>query len=372
MKILEVVKLFYPPELGGVEVFTAEICRELSKNHQITALCAAHEPESRVDHYNHYAVYRAASICRVFSTAIAPGAGALLRTFAGQSDVIHFHMPNPVFNLAMFPHFPDVPVVVHWHSDIVRQWYLMPLYRPLQDWLLRRASTIVATSPAYMESSTDLRRFHDKCVAVPLGINPDKFIENPEMEKAIRSKYGNRPIIFSLGRLIPYKGYPHLVRAAKRLDANVLIAGEGWMRPELERLILEEGVSDKVHLLGRVEQKDVAAFYRACDVFVLPSITRNEAFGIVQMEAMYFGKPVVCTSIPGSGTAWVNQTGVTGIVVPPGDESALAGALNELCTNQSMRDDFGRSARRRFDEQFHISRTGAALTGLFKRAAGKV
>jgi hypothetical protein len=200
-------------------------------------------------------------------------------------------------------------------------------YIPLQKWVIKRAETIVGTTPSYVRDSPWLKDVKHKVTYVPIGIEP--VIPDKEKVRDIQEQYGQRKIVFSLGRLVPYKGYTYLISAAKFLpdDYVVIIGGAGPLREELETQIQDSGLNQKVKLLGRVEDEDLPSLYGASSVFVLSSVLKAEAFGIVQIEAMSAGIPVIATKIPESGTAWVNEDGYSGINVEPSDPEELAKAF---------------------------------------------
>jgi len=366
MKILHIVKLFYPPEIGGVELFVNEISKELAKEHEVAVLCASNDNNTKTEKIDGYTVYRSGSLGRLFSTPIAPTAYFHMKKIVSHYDVIHFHHPNPLFTLLYWIIRPDQRLIVHWHSDIVRQWYFMPFFKPFQDFLLKRADRIVCTTPNYMESSPHLKNFREKCVAVPLGINPDRLVVDEERLKRIKQEYSDKKMIFTLGRLVPYKGFEYLIKAAKDINAYILIGGSGKLKSELEELIEKEGVGDKVRLLGRLENTEIPAYFKACDIFVLPSVTRNEAFGIVQMEAMFFGKPLVSTNIPGSGVSWVNQNNYSGYTVEPRRPDSLSKAINSILDNDDEYKRFSENAKKRFENEFYIEKTAKRLIEIFK------
>ena len=171
---------------------------------------------------------------------------------------------------------------------------------------------------------------------------------------ALRRKYPGRKIIFSLGRLVAYKGYRYLIEAARYLtdDYVVLIGGSGPLMCELRAEIETRGVEDRVRLLGRIPDGELPAYYGACDVFCLSSVQKTEAFGIVQIEAMSCGKPVVSADIPHSGVSWVNRHGVSGLNVPPKDARALAEAVMAVAGDGRAYAGFAAGAERRYRETF--------------------
>ena len=269
-----------------------------------------------------------------------------------QYDVIQIHHPDPMACLALFISGYKGKVILHWHSDIQKQKFLLNLYKPLQSWLLRRADMVVGTSPVYLAESPFLRGVQDKAVCLPIGVEPMK--PDAVAVEAMRRKYAGKKIVFSLGRLVAYKGYTHLVSAAKYLgdDYVVLIGGTGALMDDLQRQIESLGLQEKVKLLGRVSDEDLPAYYGACDVFCMSSVQKTEAFGIVMIEAMSCGKPVIATNIPESGVAWVNAHGVSGLNVTPGNGRELADAIAAVVEDKEKYQKYAEGAEKRYWEMF--------------------
>jgi rhamnosyl/mannosyltransferase len=214
-------------------------------------------------------------------------------------------------------------------------------------------SGVVVTSPNYLVSSPVLAAFQQKCHAIPYGIPTDDFQYYDEKKvENIRGRYGDR-IIVTVGRLVYYKGIEYLIRAMREIDGRLLIIGDGPLRASLEREAIRNRVLDKVEFLGRRTIKEIVPYYHAADVFALASVSRSEAFGIVQLEAMACGKPVVNTNIA-SGVPFVSINELTGLTVPPSDSHALAKAINKLLWDSQLRTDFGRAARLRVLEEFNL------------------
>lgn len=268
-------------------------------------------------------------------TTIAPSMVTRLRRIAKDYDIIHIHHPDPMAAMALRLSGYKGKVVLHWHSDILSQKALLRFYLPIQNWLIKRADTIVGTTPVYLAESPYLQGVQEKCRCIPIGIEP--VISDSAREQEIRNEYSGRRIIFSLGRLVEYKGYRYLIEAAKYLDDSfmILIGGGGPLRESLQREIDELGVGRRVKLLGKVPQEDLASYYGACELFCMSSVMKTEAFGIVQIEAMSAGRPVVATKIPESGVSWVNEDGVSGINVEPCDSKAIAEAIRTITDNEA-------------------------------------
>ena len=285
-------------------------------------------------------------------TTIAPSMVTRLRRIAKDYDIIHIHHPDPMAAMALRLSGYKGKVVLHWHSDILSQKALLRFYLPIQNWLIKRADTIVGTTPVYLAESPYLQGVQEKCRCIPIGIEP--VISDSAREQEIRNEYSGRRIIFSLGRLVEYKGYRYLIEAAKYLDDSfmILIGGGGPLRESLQREIDELGVGRRVKLLGKVPQEDLASYYGACELFCMSSVMKTEAFGIVQIEAMSAGRPVVATKIPESGVSWVNEDGVSGINVAPRDSKAIAEAILTITDNEATWKKFSAGAAKRFAENF--------------------
>ncbi len=292
------------------------------------------------------------AVTKLAGTMISPAMVRWLRRHRQDYDLIHVHHPDPMAALALYLSGYTGRVVLHWHADIVSQKALLWLFRPLQRWLLRRTETVVCTTPAYLEASEDLRPARHKGVSVPIGIHP--LHPDPEAVTGLRARYAGKKIVLSIGRLVPYKGYTYLVQALAWLpeEYHLVIGGTGPLMDSLKQEASAAGLADRVDFLGYVPDAEMAAWFGACDVFVLPSVMKTEAFGIVQIEAMSCGCPVIATRIPGSGVSWVNADGVSGLNVPPRDPQALAQAIRRVCDDPSVRAGFGAGARARFDANF--------------------
>ncbi|SDN50720.1 rhamnosyl/mannosyltransferase [Desulfonauticus submarinus] len=355
MKILQLGK-HYPPDIGGIETVLFDIVEGLNaQNIKCDILCSNSTNKYIEEVVNGYSVFRVRSYGKVASTAIAPQMFFKLREIINNYDIIHIHFPDPLANFAlMFARHRNKKVVLHWHSDIIKQRYLLKLYLPFQKWMLNRADVIIATTPKYVEESPYLSKYKNKCRVVPIGINSNKLRVDKDFVLKIKKKFNNKKIIFSLGRLVYYKGFEYLIKSAKYLDDSyvVVIGGEGGLRKKLERLIVENGLFKKVFLIGKIPSDKLGSYYKACDLFCLPSIERSEAFGIVQIEAMSFGKPVVATKIKGSGVDWVNQNGVTGYNVPPKSVKKMADAIVTISQNRDKYCEFSKNSKKRFNELF--------------------
>lgn len=279
-----------------------------------------------------------------------------LRKICNDYDIIHIHHPDPMVALALKLSGYKGHVVLHWHSDILKQKLLLKLYRPLQEWLIKRADLIIGTTPKYLEESPHLKSFYKRKVSIPIGITEIKMVG--EKYNPIKSLYKDKKIIFSLGRLVEYKGFEYLIDSAKLVDDNyvLLIGGSGPLKEKLQQRINENNLSNKVKLLGRIDDEYIPAYYNACDIFVLSSIWKTEAFGIVQIEAMSCGKPVIATHIPESGVDWVNKDGFSGLNVEPESSEQIADAIKKILADASTYSYYASNARQRFEDNFTLEK----------------
>lgn len=377
MKVLHLSK-FYPPELGGIESVVYDLV-ESSNSLGVKAdvLCFSKNVTRIVEERdNGYLVIRAPVLLDVSSAPISFSYAYSLFNIASRYDVLHIHLPNPMAALSVFfmSALLTKKIVLHWHSDIVKQKTLLKFYLPLQNWLLNRADLIIGTSLPYIQSSKQLSKYVDKCYSVPIGIKPGRFIKLFDADNPIRNKFKNRKIVFSLGRLVYYKGFEYLVQSAVRLDSEylVIIGGTGPLYQKLKNMIDELDLHQKVILLGRVDDEDLGMYYNACDVFCLPSIEKSEAFGVVQIEAMSLGKPIVATNIEGSGTSWVNKNGYSGINVEIKNPDMLADAIQCICACPNEYLKYSAQAMSHFNDNFTRDKMVNEIVRLYHSIYSKV
>ena len=350
LRVLHVGK-FYPPYRGGIESHLHALCQELGKFVSVPVIVANDSRRLSDGEFEGVKVKRLPRLFNLLSMPVCPTMAAEIRR--AEADVVHLHLPNPLASLAYLASGHKGRLVISWHSDIVRQRVIARVLRPLEDAILKRAGALIASSPNYVDSSPVLSRNRDLCRVIPYGIQADAFRPRDMHATAmVHQRYGQR-IVLAVGRMVYYKGFEHLIRAMANVRGHLLIVGDGPLLPRLRREAREAGASDRVTFLGHVSQDDMIGYYHAADVFVLPSIARSEAFGIVQLEAMACGKPVINTLLR-SGVPYVSLDGVTGITVPPADSTQLASAINRLLDDPNLRASYGAAAARRAREEFSV------------------
>lgn len=355
MNLLHVSKFYYP-KVGGIE----RVVRQLAEGHNdpendIRVLSSVDTGIGGRLEVDGVRVSKAASLGVLLSVPLAPTFPAHLWSASRTADLVHYHLPDP---LAVTSHVlagsAEPAVVATYHNDIVRQATALEAYRPVLDRFLAATDRILVTSPRLRDRSEFLAPYVDKCTVVPLGIDLQQYGEydGPEFDLPVA---GDRPVVLFAGRLIYYKGLEYLIDAMADVDVDLLIAGKGERRDSLAERARTRGVEDDVTFLGFVPEEKLHYCYDRADVFVLPSIAPSEGFGIVQLEAMAYGTPVVNTDIP-SGVPWASLDGETGLTVPPKDAGALADAINTLLDDPDLRDRFGENARQRVEETFTLDR----------------
>jgi glycosyltransferase involved in cell wall biosynthesis len=366
MKILELGK-FYPPVRGGIETLLKSMCEGfVRRGAEVECVVANERAKTIEERINGVCVRRMRSFGTIFSTSICPGYVAAAR--ASSAGIWHAHFPNPLADLAVLRAPRFARIVITYHSDVVRQAGLMRFYGGLLEKCLHRADRIVVASPRHIEFSKWLQPHREKCVVIPFGIEQERFGKAQVLTAKASSNMG-RPILLTVGRLVGYKGHHWLIEAMKKVDADLWIIGSGPLEAELREQTADSGLNGRVHFLGNVSDDDLPAFYQACDVFILPSITPNEAFGMVQLEAMACGRPVISCDL-NSGVPWVNQHERTGLVIPPRDVVALSSAINKLAADPALARKMGEAGRARVHREFTEDQMIGRYFELFEELAG--
>ncbi|MCS7288039.1 MAG: glycosyltransferase [Roseiflexaceae bacterium] len=360
MHILHIYK-DYPPVLGGIEGYVRDLAEGLvARNHRVTVLVTNTSRCTSIERpLPGLTVVRAARLVHLASTPLSPAMIALARSIC--ADLVHLHFPYPPGDLAAMAAPGSSPLVISYHSDIVRQQTLLRLYRPLLALTLRRAARIIASSPGYIASSPFLRPHAAKCEVVPIGVDITRFAPGDRRAAAV-------PRLLFVGRLRYYKGLHILIDALRQVeDVELWIAGNGPERVRLERQVADAGLRHRVRFLGDVADVDLPALYQQADIFVLPSHLRAEAFGIVLVEALASGLPCISTAL-GTGTDFVNVHEETGLVVPPGDAAALAEAIRRLRDDPALRAKYGEAGVHRARMLFSRERMLDAVEMVYGQA----
>jgi rhamnosyl/mannosyltransferase len=355
LKILHLGK-FYPPAAGGIETHVRTLAQaQAALGAEVRVYCMNHQPgPTVVDHDGPVEVTRFARVASAAKLDICRDLVGALRKV--NADVLHLQVPNPSMIVALLQARPKVPLVVTYQSDVIKQRLRAVLFRPLERLAYRQARAILPSSPAYAPGSRFLRPYGARLEVLPLGIDLTPYRDPTEADRteaeAIRRRHPG-PIWLGCGRLIYYKGFLNAIRALPKVPGTLVIVGGGPDLPLLQAEAQRLGVADRVVFPGNLPHYlDLVPYYLAAEAFWFPSNARSEAFGLVQVEAMASGCPVINTNIPHSGVSWVSPHELSGLTVPMDDPDALAAAANRLLNEPGLRDRLADAGRRRAAQEF--------------------
>ena len=368
---------YYPPAPGGIETHVRTLARaQAAAGAAVQVVCVAHRGgPTTVEADGPVRVTRVGRVAAAAKLDLCPGLPRLLRRL--EADVLHLQAPNPTMVLALLRARPAIPLVVTHQSDLVRQRLLAAAFGPLQRRVYRRAAAILATSPAYAAGSPVLRAHAARVRVVPLGIDLAPYLDPPAAARAraaaLRARHGG-PLWLGCGRLTYYKGFRTAIAALAGVPGTLLLVGGGPERPALEAAARRAGVARRVAFAGPLPHYlDLIPYYLAADALWFPSDARSEAFGLVQVEAMACGCPVLNAAIPHSGVPWVSPHERTGLTVPVADPAALAAAARRLLAEPGLRARLAAAARARavaaFDHRVMAARCLAIYRAVLDPAA---
>lgn len=347
MRVLHLGK-YYPPVPGGIETHVKEVCEGLAKlNFEVACLVSSSSYKTCFERVNGVDLIR---FGKLFKNAPPVNLSLLpyLRRSVRNFDIVHLHMPNPCAEVSCLLAKPK-KLVVSYHADIVNK-FGAGLYLPIQKKVLRMADRIIVTSMRYASSSPVLRKFLHKCVVIPYGISLSNFKTANKRQVDELRRLGS-PIFLFVGRLVEYKGIEYLVKAMRSVNGILLLVGTGPLLKRFITLVNKLDLKERVYFFTDVSNYELPNFYHAADVLVLPSVNRAEAFGIVQLEAMACGRPLISTRL-GTSVDVVNQHGKTGFLVPPADVDALAESMTLLGKNRHLCSGLGRAGKQIFGKHF--------------------
>jgi glycosyltransferase involved in cell wall biosynthesis len=373
MRVLQ-TPVRFAPSIGGVETYVHSLSRELVRaGHEVSVVCA--RPEVRVPtlaSIDGIEVHRLRSVGSIANTNLTPGLPVALLRELRRADVVHTHLPTP-WSADVSAHLglvADCPVVVTYHNDIVGAGLAGRVADVYNRTVLRStlaiADRILVTQPAYVDRSPHLEPVADKVTVVSNGVDTDLFAPTaltPDRREALGFAADRHNLFFLsvLDSFHDYKGLDVLFQALAEWRAaapgdeggaddrvggetgsddegdgpagpprgprpHLVVGGDGDARSRYEASARESGLAEDVTFVGRLSTPDLVAAYNAADAFVLPSTDADqEGFGLVLLEALSCGSPVVCTDVV--GVADDVRTHDLGAVVPPGDVDALADGL---------------------------------------------
>lgn len=362
MKILYINK-FYHPWIGGIETVCQKLAEGVAKTkiNKVAVLCCNDKYKRERFILNKVRIFKSATLFITLGMPVSIDFFRLFKKLSKSYDIIHLHWPFPLAFIALIFFKPQAKIVITWHADIVRQRLFGPLLRPFVRYALNIADIIIAPTKNHVMFSPWLKEFKDKISIIPFGIETDFYRKVPITEiKKIKNFFKNKKIILSVGRLNYYKGIEYLIKALPLIKQSVknvicIIIGSGSLKSSLKRLAQSLNVEGDVVFLGKIGQKKIKTYFLACDIFVLPSLYKSEAFGLVQLEAMLAKKPVINTNLA-SGVPLVSTHQKTGFTVPPRNPQALAEAIISLLNNEQLRIKFGNNAFKRVIKVFPLTK----------------
>jgi rhamnosyl/mannosyltransferase len=347
MRVLQFFRTYYPDSYGGAEQFIFQLSQAMTNigvETDVLALSSnpARGPASIGNHRTHYAKLN----FEIASTSVSFAAIAKFRSLAKEADIVHYHYPWPYMDVVHFIARVQKPTIVTYHSDIIRQRRLRVIYRPLEKLFFSSVDAIVPTSPNYVATSPILRHHQAKLHMIPIGTDEEQYPKVSQQRKSYwRQRFGERFFLF-VGMLRYYKGLHILLEAIPGAEYPVLIVGAGPIERSL-RAQAEHLKANNIHFLGALPDEDKVALLELAAAAVFPSHLRAEAFGIFLLEGAMFAKPLISSEI-GTGTSYVNIDGETGIVVEPGNPSALRRAMDYIWTHPDEAARLGKNGRLRY------------------------
>ncbi len=353
MRLLQINKLYHPV-IGGVETVVQNIAEGLTEKDIQVDILACQIKGPRIEELiNKIKVYRAASFGKKLGMPLSLDFFSLFFKIYKKYDKIIIHYPFPLATL-ICPFIPKNKLIIYYHSDIVRQKILGKLLSPIIRYSLKRADKILVASHNLTKSSPDLKKFNNKCQVIPFGLKIEISDQDLVDAKKIKQQYSQKYLLLAIGRLVYYKGFSVAIEAMNKVNnARLLIIGSGPNKNKLENLIKINNLENKVTIIPF--QDKLMTFFLAADIFIFPSIARSEAFGLVQLEAMAAGKPIINTYLQ-TGVEEVSPNNISGLTVGPNNSELLSQAINKLIENDDLRLNLGNQAKKRYQEKYTLEK----------------
>ena len=370
MRVLHAYKVFPPDVVGGITEVIAYIAKGMAPRHESSLLVARSRGWGRRYTLDSLPVEALFSFGTLLSTPIAPSFPFVLAERSRQADLVALHHPFPLNDIGVSLGLPrETALVVHWHGEIVRQRALTGLVAPFIRRTLARAQRVIVSHPSLVSASPFLAAHTEKCAVVPFGIDVPYWTELDSAQRRrveeLRSRYPR--LVIATGRLVPYKGFDVLIEALRHLDATAIIVGEGPLGHDLLRLAQQRGVADRLILAGMLSRDDLKVHLHAARLYAFPSVSAAEAFGIVQLEAMAVGLPIVNTDLP-TGVPHVARHGLEALTVRTNDPAALAAAVAQLLDDRALAQRLGAAGRRRATTEYDLQTFVKRIEDVYEQA----
>lgn len=360
INVLQINKLYYPV-IGGIEKVTQQVAEGLSEKTNMRVLVCQQKGKTKKDLINNVKVLRSSSLGTFFSMPVSFSFFLNFKKLAKNKNILQIHLPFPLADIAVSLFGFKGKVILWWHSDIIRQKFFLAIYKPFMNKLLKRADCIIVATEGHIVNSDYLIPYKEKCKVIPYGV------ENTMAKPPILNKTKKVIYVLFVGRLVYYKGCDVLLEAfSKVTGAFLTIVGKGPLEKELQNKAKYLKIHNKVKFINNATDNELKNIFNNCDIFVLPSVKKSEAFGIVQIEAMSYGKPVINTELP-SGVPYVSKHMVTGLTVTPGNPEELCLAIQKLVDNPELRYKLGREAYIQAKEKFSLNKMLDSTLNLYNQ-----
>lgn len=360
LNVLHICKV-YRPENGGVQRIVEIIAKAMRQFHH-TVLTTGEDGAIAEESFGAVRVVRCRSYMQIASMPIAPRLGRTLRKLGRRNQLIAVHYPFPLVDFSLLMAWRMPPIVVHWHSRIVAQKRLKWLVAPFSLLLFWRARAIVVTSPVMISQSRSLRLFKRKVhvIAYGLPVHADWILDTESAGESF----------LLVGRHVSYKGIDVAIKAVSQLQPHVTlrIVGAGPLLERHRQLAKSLQAEDRITFVTQASDDDVLQEIRRCRGLIVPSVMENEAFALVQLEAMRLAKPVINTRLP-SSVPWVARHNKEAITVEPGSVEQLTHAMDYLMSRPDLARKLGENGLARFKAEFSEEKFIQELTDLYMEVA---
>lgn len=352
MKITQLFKIYWPDNGGGIAKVMEHIADGFSDCEQEIIVCQdSGKKKCADDMYRGTAVHRCRQMFEIASTPVSLQYLLDVRKRTKDTDIVIYHFPYPMADLAVLFGMYSGRLVVWWHCGFEKYRKLAFFYRPLVRHTLKKADCILVSSGGNLKNTQILGKYQKKCRVIPYCVSEEclqkgrLYVVGRDKKEQLYADDRQQVSILFVGRLVWYKGCDILLKAFAKMhhkDCRLVIVGSGPLEQELKRLAVSLGI-ENIEFTGMVSEQEKMRRIGQCDFLVLPSISKAEAFAVVQLEAMAFGKPVVNTALE-SGVPYVSVDRVTGRTVKPGNVRELAAAMEELAGDGQLRRKYGANA----------------------------